>query len=225
MRITIMLTTVTIITIITTITPVMFTTNIAGFRMARSERTRRSRRLGARSQRGADGGHSSVFRRNPRSGVRLGAGPVLDGRRRDLADGPRYGDHRVRHCAHCGVRRRALPAVSRQSRWRAARSCCAASSSARRVWCCCSVSACCWDILPRSASPASDAACLDNNGSTRDAKSIMTVVVPLDAHRPAAQAAPSRVGVLLVNLGTPDTADAKRRARISERVPVRSARE
>lgn len=37
----------------------------------------------------------------------------------------------------------------------------------------------------------------------------MTVVVPLDAHRPAAQAAPSRVGVLLVNLGTPDTADAK----------------
>ncbi len=37
----------------------------------------------------------------------------------------------------------------------------------------------------------------------------MTVVVPLDAHRPATQAAPSRVGVLLVNLGTPDTADAK----------------
>jgi ferrochelatase len=36
----------------------------------------------------------------------------------------------------------------------------------------------------------------------------MTVVVPFDAHRPAAQAAPSRVGVLLVNLGTPDTADA-----------------
>ncbi len=37
----------------------------------------------------------------------------------------------------------------------------------------------------------------------------MTVVVPLDAHRPAAQAALSRVGVLLVNLGTPDTADAR----------------
>lgn len=36
----------------------------------------------------------------------------------------------------------------------------------------------------------------------------MTVVVPLDAQRPAAQAEPSRVGVLLVNLGTPDTADA-----------------
>ena len=37
----------------------------------------------------------------------------------------------------------------------------------------------------------------------------MTVVVPLDAHRPAPQAVPARVGVLLVNLGTPDTADAK----------------
>ena len=37
----------------------------------------------------------------------------------------------------------------------------------------------------------------------------MTVVVPLDAHRPVPQPAPSRVGVLLVNLGTPDTADAK----------------
>ncbi|CAN5235067.1 ferrochelatase [soil metagenome] len=37
----------------------------------------------------------------------------------------------------------------------------------------------------------------------------MTVVVPLDAHRPVPQTAPSRVGVLLVNLGTPDTADAK----------------
>jgi ferrochelatase len=37
----------------------------------------------------------------------------------------------------------------------------------------------------------------------------MTVVVPLDAHRPAAGPAPPRVGVLLVNLGTPDTADAR----------------
>ena len=33
-------------------------------------------------------------------------------------------------------------------------------------------------------------------------------VVPFDAPRPAVQAASSRVGVLLVNLGTPDTADA-----------------
>ncbi|MGL4557906.1 MAG: ferrochelatase, partial [Afipia sp.] len=37
----------------------------------------------------------------------------------------------------------------------------------------------------------------------------MTAVIPLDAHRPVPQPAPSRVGVLLVNLGTPDTADAK----------------
>jgi len=37
----------------------------------------------------------------------------------------------------------------------------------------------------------------------------MTVVVPLQIHQPAIEAAQSRVGVLLVNLGTPDTADAK----------------
>lgn len=36
----------------------------------------------------------------------------------------------------------------------------------------------------------------------------MTAVTPLDARRPAPEAVPSRVGVLLVNLGTPDTADA-----------------
>ncbi|HEY0218462.1 MAG TPA: ferrochelatase [Afipia sp.] len=37
----------------------------------------------------------------------------------------------------------------------------------------------------------------------------MSVVVPLAEHRPAPQAGTGRVGVLLVNLGTPDTADAK----------------
>ena len=37
----------------------------------------------------------------------------------------------------------------------------------------------------------------------------MTTVIPIDAHRPAAMPAPERIGVLLVNLGTPDTADAK----------------
>lgn len=37
----------------------------------------------------------------------------------------------------------------------------------------------------------------------------MTAVVTLDTRRPAVQAAPIRVGVLLINLGTPDTADAK----------------
>lgn len=37
----------------------------------------------------------------------------------------------------------------------------------------------------------------------------MSVVVPLEKHRPAPQASSGRVGVLLVNLGTPDTADAR----------------
>ncbi len=37
----------------------------------------------------------------------------------------------------------------------------------------------------------------------------MSVVVPLDKHRPETQSNSGRVGVLLVNLGTPDTADAK----------------
>jgi ferrochelatase len=37
----------------------------------------------------------------------------------------------------------------------------------------------------------------------------MSVVVPLDEHRPLAESGAGRVGVLLVNLGTPDTADAK----------------
>lgn len=36
----------------------------------------------------------------------------------------------------------------------------------------------------------------------------MTEVISIETRRPAAQATPSRVGVLLVNLGTPDTADA-----------------
>ena len=37
----------------------------------------------------------------------------------------------------------------------------------------------------------------------------MTVVVPIGNAKPAPEAQPERVGVLLVNLGTPDTADAK----------------
>ena len=37
----------------------------------------------------------------------------------------------------------------------------------------------------------------------------MTEVNPIDDSRPAADAAPERVGVLLVNLGTPDTADTR----------------
>jgi ferrochelatase len=37
----------------------------------------------------------------------------------------------------------------------------------------------------------------------------MTAVVPIEGAKPAAEVRPQRVGVLLVNLGTPDTADAK----------------
>jgi ferrochelatase len=37
----------------------------------------------------------------------------------------------------------------------------------------------------------------------------MTTVIPIDATKPAVAAAASRVGVLLINLGTPDTADAQ----------------
>src|SRR5882757_1182071 len=53
------------------------------------------------------------------------------------------------------------------------------------------------------------AACLDKDGATREATEIMTVVVPIGSAKPAAEPRPERVGVLLVNLGTPDTADAK----------------
>ena len=37
----------------------------------------------------------------------------------------------------------------------------------------------------------------------------MSVVVPIGNAKPAGAAKPERVGVLLVNLGTPDTADAQ----------------
>src|SRR3954464_14615457 len=37
----------------------------------------------------------------------------------------------------------------------------------------------------------------------------MSVVVPIESAKPVLQARPPRVGVLLVNLGTPDTSDAK----------------
>ena len=37
----------------------------------------------------------------------------------------------------------------------------------------------------------------------------MTAVVPIEQTKAAARSRPERVGVLLVNLGTPDSADAK----------------
>jgi ferrochelatase len=50
---------------------------------------------------------------------------------------------------------------------------------------------------------------LDKDGATREGTEIMTVVVPIGSAKPAPVAKPERVGVLLVNLGTPDTADAR----------------
>src|SRR5512141_845912 len=37
----------------------------------------------------------------------------------------------------------------------------------------------------------------------------MTALVPIEKAKPAVEARPQRVGVLLVNLGTPDTSDAR----------------
>jgi protoporphyrin/coproporphyrin ferrochelatase len=37
----------------------------------------------------------------------------------------------------------------------------------------------------------------------------MTAVLPIESAEPVAEAKPPRVGLLLVNLGTPDTADAR----------------
>jgi ferrochelatase len=48
---------------------------------------------------------------------------------------------------------------------------------------------------------------LDKDVATREATR-MSVVVPIGSAKPPAEARPERVGVLLVNLGTPDTADA-----------------
>jgi ferrochelatase len=50
---------------------------------------------------------------------------------------------------------------------------------------------------------------LDNNAATREATDLMTVVVPIKRGPSAADATLERVGVLLVNLGTPDSADTK----------------
>src|SRR3954451_22872483 len=50
---------------------------------------------------------------------------------------------------------------------------------------------------------------LDKNVPTREATLAMTAVVPIDKAKPAAEVTPERIGVLLVNLGTPDTADTR----------------
>src|SRR5229473_1872913 len=50
---------------------------------------------------------------------------------------------------------------------------------------------------------------LDKDGATREATEIMIAVVPIERAEAAAEAKPERIGVLLVNLGTPDTADTR----------------
>jgi ferrochelatase len=50
---------------------------------------------------------------------------------------------------------------------------------------------------------------LDKAGPAREATGIMTVVIPLGRNPVPADAKQERVGVLLVNLGTPDTADTR----------------
>jgi ferrochelatase len=50
---------------------------------------------------------------------------------------------------------------------------------------------------------------LDKDAPKREGSPIMTSVVSIESARPAVEARPERVGVLLVNLGTPDTADAR----------------
>ena len=50
---------------------------------------------------------------------------------------------------------------------------------------------------------------LDKDDATREAIEIMITVAPIGNPKPASATQPQRVGVLLVNLGTPDTADAR----------------
>jgi ferrochelatase len=50
---------------------------------------------------------------------------------------------------------------------------------------------------------------LDKDGPTREAIDIMTAVIPIEKAATAAGVGPARIGVLLVNLGTPDTADTR----------------
>src|SRR5580704_4671643 len=50
---------------------------------------------------------------------------------------------------------------------------------------------------------------LDKDSATSQATAVMTAAVSIEKPRPAAEIRPARVGVLLVNLGTPDSADTR----------------
>src|SRR3954469_11530139 len=62
-------------------------------------------------------------------------------------------------------------------------------------------------VLPLCTDPSETGPILTSS-EQRATQRIMMTIAPTQAAMPATQPAPSRVGVLLVNLGTPDTADA-----------------
>ena len=49
---------------------------------------------------------------------------------------------------------------------------------------------------------------LDRHGSTREALAAMTTVIPFEREKASAGVGSGRIGILLVNLGTPDIANA-----------------
>jgi ferrochelatase len=63
-------------------------------------------------------------------------------------------------------------------------------------------------IVKRHAQDYRTCGYLDKDGPARES-SAMTMVSPIDISKPAAGVMPERIGILLVNLGTPDTADAR----------------
>src|SRR5947208_16816739 len=63
-------------------------------------------------------------------------------------------------------------------------------------------------VLPLCTDPSETAQIL-TSPEQRATQRIMMTIAPSQTAMPATQPAPSRVGVLLVNLGTPDTADAR----------------
>src|SRR3954462_7107921 len=63
-------------------------------------------------------------------------------------------------------------------------------------------------VLPLCTDPSETAPILTSS-EQRATQRIMMTIAPSQAAMPATQPGPSRVGVLLVNLGTPDTADAR----------------
>ena len=64
------------------------------------------------------------------------------------------------------------------------------------------------ELRNRSSREYRTCPCLDKDGPAREASG-MSAASPIEHSQPVSGVAPGRVGVLLVNLGTPDTADAR----------------